>query len=171
MTVAYKVNKGSDVFEKLWWNKYWPHEAFKELDKVGILKEFDITQEDIGLSGDRLIIKPKTKAYEIFEESLLKKESKHGYFHFRKNPKNKEVKSFVSRVQEIVKPFYKKENSFIYLDVFGWGNFRSGAIDNDQAIFLCKSEVEPDSKYCDQLESISEVAFYRIKADMLEKNK
>lgn len=171
MTVAYKINKGCKVFNMIWWNKYWPHEAFKELEKSGILGEYDLKKEEIGLMGSRLIIKPNTKAYETFKESLLKKESKHGYFHFRKNPKDKEVKSFVSRIQEIVEPFYKKENSFIYLDVFGWGNFRSGAIDDDQAIFLCKSEVESDSKYYDQLESISEVDFYRIKADMLEKNK
>lgn len=73
MTVAYKINKGCKVFDMIWWNKYWSHEAFKELDKVGILNEFDVTQKEIGLMGSRLIIKPHTKAYEIFEDSLLKK--------------------------------------------------------------------------------------------------
>lgn len=169
MTVAYKINKGCKVFDMIWWNKYWSHEAFKELDKVGILNEFDVTQKEIGLMGSRLIIKPHTKAYEIFEDSLLKKESKHGYFDFRKNPKDKKVKSFVSRVQDIVEPFHNKENPFVYMDVFGWGNSKGGAIDDDTAIFLCDSKIKSDSEYYDQLELISESEFYRIKADMLEK--
>lgn len=118
-----------------------------------------------------IALKPDTSAFQKFEEALLKKPNKHGYFEFRSNPKNKEMKSFAKKVSELVQPFKEKENPFVYLDVFGYGNSQDGMVDNEIVIIRCKKEISNNSKYIDQLELISESDFYRIKADMLEKDK
>lgn len=167
--IAYKVKKGTELFDRIWWNKNWAVEAFRKLRETGIFDTFEIEEDEVGLIGQRLVVKTNTETHEKFKSSLLSKPDKYGYHSFRKNPKDNVAKDLIAKTTQLVEPFKKKESSFLYLDVFGWGNMEKGFLDEDLAAYQVKERVSGDCGYLDQLEEITIPDYYRLQADAHER--